>query len=128
MSLEDKLAALGLEDEATVSPRTGGDGGGNSFAVPIEWSGSYIGDFTLTPGQTLVASGTPVSYSDTVRRAGGYVSALDRGPGTSGGHFSAPPRWAEGPSGSSQDEWCQCSTPQGSPPMRALLHQPLGNL
>ena len=34
MSLEDKLAALGLDDEATVSPRTGGDRGGNFFTIP----------------------------------------------------------------------------------------------
>ena len=127
ISLEDKLAALGLEGEATASTRTGCEGGVNSFAVPIRWSRSYIGGFTLTSGQTLVASGTPVSYSDTVHRAGGYMSALERGPGTSGGHFSAPTRWAEGPSGSSQDEWCQCSTPHGSPPQCELCStSPLG--
>ena len=96
----DTLAALGLEDEATVSPRTGGDGGGNSFAIPIRWSESYIGNFSLTPGQTQVASGTPGSYSDTVRRAGDHVSASGSGTGTSGGHLSAPTRWAEGRSGS----------------------------
>ena len=75
-----------------VSSRTGGDGSGNSFAIPIGWSGGYIGDFTLTPGQTPVASGIPGSYSDTVGRAGGYVNASDRGTGTSGGHFGAPTR------------------------------------
>ena len=73
MSLEDTLVALGLEDEATVSPGTGRDGGGNSLAIPIGWSGSYIGDFTLTRGHTPVASGTPGSYSDTVRRAGAML-------------------------------------------------------
>ena len=116
MSLEDTLVALGLEDEATASTRTGGDWGGNSFAVPIGWSGGYMGDFRPTPGHTPVASGTPGSYSDSVRRAGGYVSASDRGNGTSGGHFGAPTMWSEGPCGSPQDEWCQCSTPHGSPP------------
>ena len=45
MSLEDTLVALGLEDEGTASTRTGGEWGGNSFAVPIGWSGSYMGDF-----------------------------------------------------------------------------------
>ena len=65
-----------------VSSRTGGDGSGNSFAIPIGWSGGYIGDFTLTPGQTPVASGIPGSYSDNVGRAGGYVNASDRGTGT----------------------------------------------
>ena len=59
MSLEDTLAALVLEDEATVSPRTGGDGGGNSFPIPIGWSGIYRGDFTLT--------------SETVCRAGALL-------------------------------------------------------
>ena len=49
MSLEDTLVALGLEDEATASTPTGGDWGGNSFAVPIGWSGGYMGEFTLTP-------------------------------------------------------------------------------
>ena len=52
MSLEDTLVALGLEDEASVSPGTGGDGGGNSFAVPIRGSGRYIGDFALTPADS----------------------------------------------------------------------------
>ena len=70
-----------------------------------------------------IASGTPGSYSDSVRRAGGYVSASDRGTGTSGGHFGAPTRWSEGPCWSSQDEWCQCSTPHGSPP-NASFAQP----
>ena len=108
--------ALGLEGEATASTRTGGDWGGNSFAAPIGWSGGYMGDFRPTPGHTPVASGTPGGYSDSVRRAGGYVSASDKGTGTSGGHFGAPTRWSEGPCGSPQDEWCQCSTPHGSPP------------
>ena len=88
MSLEDTLAAFGLEDEATVFPRTGGDGGGNSFAIPIGWSGNYRGDFMLTPGQTPVSPGTPGSHLDTVR------SATGRGTGTSRGHFSAPTLWA----------------------------------
>lgn len=56
MSLEDKLAALGLEDEATVSSRTGGDGGGNSFPIHIGWSGIYRGDFRLTP-ETVCRAG-----------------------------------------------------------------------
>ena len=116
MSLEDTLAALGLEDEATVSPRTGGDGGGNSFAIPIGWSGNHRGDLTLTPGQTPFAPGTPGNYLDTVRRAGGPVSATGRGTGTSRGHFNGPTLWAEGLTGTSPDDWCQCSTPHDPPP------------
>ena len=34
MSLEDTLAALGLDDEATASLRTGRDGGGDFFHYP----------------------------------------------------------------------------------------------
>ena len=34
MSLEDTLAALGLDDEVTVSPRTGRDRGGNFSLYP----------------------------------------------------------------------------------------------
>ena len=34
MSLEDTLASLGLDNEATVSPLTGRDGGGNFFTIP----------------------------------------------------------------------------------------------
>ena len=34
MSLEDTLAALGLDDEATASPRTDRDGVGNFFTIP----------------------------------------------------------------------------------------------
>ena len=41
MSLEDTLAALGMDDDATVSPRTGGDGGGNFFAIPCGRSRNY---------------------------------------------------------------------------------------
>ena len=59
MSLEDTLAALGLEDEATVFPRTCGDRGGNSFVIPIGWSGNYRGDFTLTPGRLLLPLAPP---------------------------------------------------------------------
>ena len=99
MHVTDTLAALGLEDEATVSPRTGGDGGGNSFAVPIEWSRSYIGDFTLTRGDSgcLWHPGELLGLCPQGR---GHVSVSDRGTGTSGGHFSAPTSWAEGPRGS----------------------------
>ena len=59
MSLEDTLAALGLDDEVTASPRTGRDGGGNFFTIPSGWSGSHREDSTLTPGQTPLAPGTP---------------------------------------------------------------------
>ena len=34
MSLEDLLAVLGLDDEANVFPRTGGDRGGHFFNIP----------------------------------------------------------------------------------------------
>ena len=34
MSLEDTLTALGLDDKATASPRTGRDGGGDFFHYP----------------------------------------------------------------------------------------------
>ena len=59
MSLEDTLAALGLNDEATVSQRTVGDGGGNFFTIPSGRSRNYREDSTLTPGQTPFAPGTP---------------------------------------------------------------------
>ena len=49
MSLEDTLAALGLDDEVTVSPRTGRDRGGNFFTIPSGWSRSHREDSTLTP-------------------------------------------------------------------------------
>ena len=68
MSLEDTLAALGLDDEATVSPR---DGGGDFFTIPSGWSRSHREDSTLTLGQIPLAPGTLESYLDTVRRAGG---------------------------------------------------------
>ena len=71
MSLEDTLAALGLDDEATVSPRYDRDGGGNVFTIPSRWSKSHREDSTLMPGQTPLAPGTLGSYLDTVRRAGG---------------------------------------------------------
>ena len=71
MSLEDRLAALGLEDEANVSPHTGGEGGGSFFAIPSGWVGNNRGDFTLTPRQTPFAPANAGSYLDTVRRAGG---------------------------------------------------------
>ena len=66
MSLEDTLAALGLDDKATVSPRTSRDGGGDFFTNPRCWSRSHREDSTLTPGQTLFAPGTPESYVDTI--------------------------------------------------------------
>ena len=65
MSLEDTLAALCLDDEATVSPRTGRDRGGNFFTIPIGWSRSHREDSTLTLGQTPLAPGTPGNYLDT---------------------------------------------------------------
>ena len=74
MSLEDTLAALGLDDEAIVSPRTGGDGGWNIFTIPSGRWRNYRQDSTLTLGQTPFANGTPGSYMDTVRRAEGPVS------------------------------------------------------
>ena len=57
MSLEDTLAALGLDDKATASPHTGKDGGGDVFTIPSRWSRSHRDDSTLMPGQT---SGLPV--------------------------------------------------------------------
>ena len=66
MSLEDTLAALGLDDEVTVSPRTGRDGGGNFFIIPSGWSRSHTEDSKLTTGQTPFAPGTPESFVDTL--------------------------------------------------------------
>ena len=62
ISLEDTLAALGLDNDATASPRTGGDGNGNVFTIPSGWSRSHREDSTLTPGQTPLAPGTLGSY------------------------------------------------------------------
>ena len=76
MSLEDTLAALGLGDKATVSPRTGRDGGGNFFTIPSGLSRSHREDSTLMPGQTPFAPGTLGSYLDTVRRAGAEGSTV----------------------------------------------------
>ena len=75
ISLEDTLAALGLDNDATASPRTGGDGDGNVFTIPSGWSRSHREDSTLMPGQTPLAPGTLGSYLDTVRRAGGPIRA-----------------------------------------------------
>ena len=58
MSLEDTLAVLGLDDEANVFPRTGGDGGGHFFNIPTGWSGNSRADSTLMPGHTQLAQGT----------------------------------------------------------------------
>ena len=88
MSLEDLLAVLGLDDEANVFPCTGGEGGGHFFNIPTGQSGNCREESTLTPGHTPLAPGTHGSYIDTVRRAGGPVSATSRGPGTPRGHFS----------------------------------------
>ena len=70
MSLEDTLAVLGLDDEANVFLRTGGDRGGHFFNIPRGRSGNCREESTLTPGHTLLALGTHGSYMDTVRRAG----------------------------------------------------------
>ena len=113
MSLDDTLAALGLDDEVTVSPRTGRNGGGNFFTIPSRWSRSHREDSTLTPGQTPLAPGTSGNY--TVRRAGGPIRAPGRGPGTTHGCCRTLSLWAEGSTVTSRDNWCQCSTPRDSP-------------
>ena len=82
MSLEDTLASLGLDDEATVSPRTGRDSDGNFFTIPSGWSRSYREDSTLTPAQTPLAPGTPESYVDSIAGRGGPISTPSMGPGT----------------------------------------------
>ena len=69
MSLEDPLAVLGLDDEANVFLRTGGDGGGHFFNIPRGRSGNCREESTLTLGHTLLAPGTHGSYMDTVRGA-----------------------------------------------------------
>ena len=94
MSLEDKLAALGLNDDATVSQRTVGDGGGNFFTIPSGRSRNYREDSTLTPGQTPFAAGTSGNYLNTARRAGNPISAL-WGSGTTHGRFSTPTLWVD---------------------------------
>ena len=58
MSLEDTLAVLGLDDEANVFPRSGGDGEGYFFYVPRGRSGNSRADCTLTTGHTPLAPGT----------------------------------------------------------------------
>ena len=62
MSLEDTLAALDLDDEASASLRTCRDGVGNFFPIPSGWSRSHTEDSTLTPGHTPLAPGTLGSY------------------------------------------------------------------
>ena len=71
MSLEETLAALGMDDDVTASLRTGRDGVGNFFTIPSGWSRSHREDSTLTPGQTPLATGILGNYLDTVRRVGG---------------------------------------------------------
>ena len=88
MSLEDTLAVLGLDDETNVFPCTGRDGGGHFFNISRGRSGNSRADSTLMRGHTSLAPGTHGSYMDTVRRAGGPVSATSMGPGTPRGHFS----------------------------------------
>ena len=111
---------VGLDDEANVFPSTGGDGGGHFFNIPRGRSGNTRADSTLMPGHTPLALGTHGSYMDTVRGAGGPVSATSRGLGTPRGHFRTTAGWAEGPTGTSPDDWYQCSTPHGSPPITSF--------
>ena len=111
MSLEDKLAALGLDDNATVSPCTGR----NFFTIPSGWSRNHREDSKLMSGQTPLAPGTPESYLDTVRRARGPIRAPSRASETTHGCFRTLSLWAEGSTVTSQDDWCQCSTPGDSP-------------
>ena len=116
ISLEDTLASLGLDDEATVSPRTGRDSDGNFFTIPSGWSRSYREDSTLTPAQTPLAPGTPESYVDSIAGPGAPSALPVWDPGQHG-HFRTPSLWTKGPTGTSQDDWCQCSTQCGSPPI-----------
>ena len=64
MSIEDTLAALGLDDEATLSPRTGRDGGGDFFTIPSGWSRSQREDSTITLGQTPRGVSYPHPHQD----------------------------------------------------------------
>lgn len=101
MYLEDTISVLGLHGETTVSPRTGGYEGGNLVNFPGGQSSNSRKELTIKPGQPMFAPGTPGIYLDTVRKAGGTGSAINRGPGTTRGHFSTPPLWTEGPKGNS---------------------------
>ena len=64
---------LGLDDEANVFPRTGGEGGGHFFNTPRGRSGNSRADSRLMPGHTPFAPGTHGSYMDTVRGAGALL-------------------------------------------------------
>ena len=127
MYLEDTLAVLGLDDEANVFPGTGGDGGGHFFNIPRGRSGNSRADTTLMPGHTPFAPGTHGSYMDTVRRAGGPVSATSRGPGTPRGHFSTLLGELRGLWGLLRMIGISVARHTARPLSRALLHRPLGN-
>ena len=90
MSLEDTLAALGLDDEAILCPRGRGR---ECFHYPQR----AVEDSTLTPAQTPFALGTPRELLGHCRQGGGPISAPIRGTGTTHGRFSTPTLWAEGP-------------------------------
>lgn len=114
MSLEDTLAALGLEDEATVSPRTGGDGGGNSLPIHIGWSGIYRGDFTLPP--------------ETVCRAGALLVLQVGGLGLRAVILASRICGLRGLRGLLRMIGASAARHTARPPLRVLLRQPLGNV
>ena len=128
MFLEDTLVALGLEDEGTASTRTGGEWGGNSFAVPIGWSGGYMGDFRPTPGHTPVASGTPGGYSDSIAGRGATLVLQIEGLGLPAAILAPRLGGVRGLVGLLRMSGASAARNMAHPPTRALLRHPLGNL
>ena len=80
------------------------------------------------PGHTTLATGTHGSYMDSVRGAGGPVSATSRGPGTPRGDFSTLLGGLRGLRGLLRMIGISVARHTARPLSQALLHQPLGNL